>query len=234
MSDLISVPLGIVDKKINAGTHITLIYENDSILSEAFLSYFEAGLKNHETCIMTYADERLEDDLKRSLEEKLGLERRIMDSNFISIHYKEFYFKGDEIAPEKVYETLDEKLNSVRDFSSIRTAGQMNWVRGDYFDMICNYEESLTERYNKDKILILCAYDARKLSTSQIIKMIQSHMLILFKEGDSWKLSETVERNISDQKIAELEKFTRFAIGRENRISELKKQIEDLKKCPEA
>ena len=216
------------DTKAEVGSHIIFLYQAKSELLDVLSDYFIEGLKNNNACLMVIPSDNLADEINGEIGRKDILNKEQLKEKLVFIKHKKFYFSNGKFDPNKVFEMIDKQLD--KNISMIRSAGDCSWVDKAIFNDFYQYEVALTERYNSKNILLLCAYFSKQLEIEQIIKLIQSHMLILFKEGASWKISETVERKIYDQKIEELEKFTKFAVGRELKMTELKKKIEQLEK----
>lgn len=226
-----TVLLGPDNLQVEAGSHIIMLYQQEPELLEVLPAFFSEGLKNDDFCALVYTEEETLNEIKDSLEKKYKIEKENLEVNFGSIPYQEFYFENGQFDAYKIYEKIEslikKKYIQVR---PIRSAGDMRWVSKDIFNELYYYEVGLSDKFNSKNIILLCAYYVKKLSVEQIIKLIQSHLLILFKEGESWKMSETVERDIYEKRIDELEKFKKFSVGRELTMIELKEKIKELER----
>lgn len=224
------VPLGFIKRNVELGAHIVLLYEKESELLEIFPPFFAAGLKNNELCIVVYPSLKLKQKIEKKLSRLVNLKNYIKENKIEFVHYKKFYFKNNVFSEEKVYQLIDKKLNSIgfKDVDGVRGAGDMSWVTDKSLKKVLVYEKDLTKKYNKAHMLLMCSYPMKKLSTPDIVDIIQSHNLILYKKGKKWHLSEPTERRILKEEIEGLEKFTKFATGRELKMIELKERIAEL------
>lgn len=224
-------PLGFMKENVPKGSHIIFLYENEIDLLKIFPPFFAAGLKNNEFCLVIYPTLGLKQKIIERLERLVELERYINEKKIEFVYYKDFYFKNNIFCHEKVFEIIEKKLNIVEfgGVDGIRGAGDMSWVEDDLFKKVLVYEKGITEKYSKMEVLILCAYPVRKLSIPDLVDVLQSHMLVLYKKDKKWCLSETVERKVLMREINNLERFTRVAVDRELKMVKLKKKISELK-----
>jgi hypothetical protein len=226
------IPLGFVKGSVGLGAHIVMLYENEKDLLEIFPPFFAAGLLNNELCIVVYPDLKLKRKLLEQLAKLVDISYYIKEKKIKFVYYKTFYFKNNIFNKEKIYKLIDKKLNCIgfKDFDGIRGAGDMSWVRSRFFKKVLVYEKGITEKYNKKHFTLICAYPMKKLAIPDIVDVLQSHILILFKRDKKWHLSETVERRYLKEEIQNLEKFTKFAVDRELIMLKLKKRISTLEK----
>lgn len=226
------VPLGFVKRNVELGTHIIMLYENENDLLEIFPPFFAAGLLNNELCIVVYPNLKLKQKLIKDLAKLVDIEHYMNGKKIKFIYYKKFYFKNNVFCKEKVYKLIDKKLNQIgfKDFDGIRGATDMSWVEDAFLKKILIYEEGITEKYRKSHVLIICAYPIKKLAIPDLIDVLQTHILILYKKDKKWCLSETMERAVLKEEIQNLERFTKIAVGRELKMIKLKKRISKLEK----
>lgn len=226
------IPLGFVKGSVEIGTHIVMLYENEKELLEIFPPFFAAGLLNNELCIVVYPNLRLKQELHEKLAKLVDIDFYIKKKKIEFVYYKNFYFRNCIFNKEKIYWLIDKKIKQVgfKDFDGLRTTSDMSWVNSKFFKKILIYEKGLTKKYKKSPILFICAYPINKLTIPELVDVLQSHMLILYKKDRKWCLSETMERRILMKEIQNLEKFTKLAVGRELKMIKLKEKVEKLEK----
>lgn len=229
MSGKDNVSLGVIDKPGGTGKHVILLYDDEPTLIDAFSSYYAKGVMDGDRCILTFFANGFDKKLKSEIKKRHGVDDCAIEKLFTSVFFRDAYFTGNDFDMKKVFGIVESEISRLASCQMLRAGGEMGWVSTENFEDVCCYEKSLTERYGAENTLIMCAYDSRKLKLSQMIQMIQSHVLILFREGKTWKVSETVERELYEKKINELEDFKNLAVGRELKMIELKKEIEHLK-----
>ncbi|MEM5794200.1 MAG: MEDS domain-containing protein [Candidatus Aenigmatarchaeota archaeon] len=218
------VNLGFCPVEVGIGSHMVMLYEEEGELLDALSKFFVTGLKNNEFCIFLYPRE----ELAKKIEEKIGLEKSLKEKRMHFIYYKNFYFKGNRFSKKNAYILIKNALDEiiVKGLKLLRGASEMSWViNTNLFKKVVNFENEITEKFSDSKVLFVCAYPVRSLSTPDLIDIIQSHMMLIYKKGRKWCVSETVERKILKGKIEDLEKFYKIAIKRELELKKLKEKI---------
>lgn len=216
------------DMKVDVGSHIIFLYKKESELKDVLFNYTYEGVNNNDLCILIVSDPGIVESLKNEIKNR-RISKEVIDKLITTLKVSDFYLEGGKFEKERTLKKLD-KLIEENPAVRIRVAGQAEWADCTIFDEWHQYETEVTERYCDKNIILLCAYDLNRLDFENIIKLIQSHMLILYKDGSKWKISETVERKIYEQKIDELENVTKHSVDRELRMVELKQTIDRLKK----
>nr|MCK4929900.1 MEDS domain-containing protein [Nanoarchaeota archaeon] len=232
MSERKHIPLGFIKKSVENGAHIVMLYENEADILRIFPPFFATGLKNNELCIIIYPNLRLKQKLKKKLTELVNLKDYIKEKKVEFVYYKNFYFKNNVFSKEKVYKLIDKKLNHIgfKDIDGIRAAGDMSWIKDKLLKEVLICAKEVTKKYRKAPVLLMCSYPIEKLSIVDLIDVIQSHNLILYKKDKKWYLSEPTERRVLKEEIQDLERFTKLAVGRELDMIKLKKKIAKLEK----
>jgi len=213
--------------KAKAGSHIVLLYQDESELIDALSDYFSEGITNNNSCAMACQNDNLQDKIIKQIESKKILTRKQIQEKIVFINTKKFYYSKKKFNANSTYKKIDESIAKDR-LCGLRAAGDMRWVNNNNFNDVHQYEIELSSRYNTENVLFICAYSLKDISTFQLIKIIQSHSLILFKENGKWELSHPIEKDISEHKIDDLERFTKHAVDRELRMIELKEKITKL------
>jgi hypothetical protein len=215
--------------KVKTGSHIVLLYQDESELIDALSDYFSEGIKDNNSCAMAYQNDDLQDKIITKIESKKILTKKQIQEKVVFINNKDFYFSKKKFDVNAIYKKIDKNIARDR-LCGLRAAGDMSWVNNNNFNDVHKYETEVSSRYNTENALFMCAYSLKNISTFQLIKIIQSHSLILFKENETWEISHPIEKDISEHKIDDLERFTKHAVGRELRMIELKATITKLEK----
>jgi hypothetical protein len=217
------------DLKVKTGSHIVLLYQDEPELIEVLSEYFSEGINNSNSCVMVCQSDDLKNKIIARIESKNVLPKKEIMEKLVFIKSKEFYFSKNKFNADTIYKKIDEYI-AKNSLNGLRAASDTSWINNSNFNDVYQYEKELSPRYHAENILLLCAYPSKEMNTLQIIKTIQSHSLILFKEEGVWKISHAVEKKIFENKIEELEQFTKHAVNRELRMIELKATITKLEK----
>jgi hypothetical protein len=207
------------------GSHITLIYRSKEELIEFFIEYYAVGIRNSDHSVII-SQEEVYEAVKEGLR-KAGIKEEQIKKSLTHVNHDTLYFTKRRFDTSRVFEVIDKKIDTS---TILRSGSDCSWVREELFDEFQEYEKCVTERYNNRPVLLLCAYDAETLTTTQLIKLLQSHMKVIYKERGRWMVSESVQRLIFDEKVEEYKKFEEFAVNRELKMIELKQRIEELER----
>lgn len=222
--------------KLPHGVHVVFIYEKKDDLLKVFSSYLKIGLEKNEMCIWPLAKGLTASKVKAVLKKKvLNLNDKIDKGQMRFVNQEEWYLKGKDFAIERVLKKWKlEVSKAVKDgFNGLRVCGDL-WSMKIDWDVLKEYEEKATQIMHKHKIIALCAYPAAKLGLNKVIALVNAHSFTLVKREGAWKIEENLSlqsvRRMKmelEKKVKELEKFKKYAIGRELKMIELKRKIKE-------
>jgi hypothetical protein len=225
-------PLGFLDKEIVGGTHMVFLYDSEQDLYDILPLFFARGLTNKELCLVIYPDEEKKEKIEKEISKMVPLDKYKDKLEFID--YKIFYTDAKKLRVDKnnTFHILHNKLKSIdyQDIDGVRILGDMSWINNQVFNDLIDVEKELTEKYFKKNLLMICSYPLKKLSAAEIIEIIQSHNVVLYRKNNQWVLSETVERKRMDAEIEDIKSFNKMAVDRELKMIELKDKIKELEK----
>ena len=127
---------------------------------------------------------------------------------------------------------LNKKIKNIdyKDIDGVRILGDMSWINNKVFNDLIDIEKDLSERFFKINLLMICSYPLKTLSAAEIVEVIQSHNVVLYRKNNQWVLSETVERKRMSAEIEDIKKINKYAIDREIKMVELKERIKELER----
>lgn len=221
--------LGFVDRNVPGGTHILMLYDYLEELSDILPLFFGGGLMQKEAVVIIYPNSQVKEKIREGLRELVDLDKYEADHKIIYYHYRKAYYDGGEINPRKLYRIIYRNIaESYMDVDGIRVAGDMSWITETEFTNIVKVAKGVKEKIEKKEIIILNTFPVNLIKPCEMIELIQSYTILLYKKDDKWLLSEAKERTITQTELDKLEIFTKFAVDREKKITELKDKIREL------
>jgi hypothetical protein len=154
------------DLTVEMGSHILLLYQNESELLETLSGYFREGLRNNNLCILIGSSRSLIKLLAKNIENILLARGEKLINPLIFVKSKEFYFSKGGFDADAIYNKIDQSFEK-NALKGMRGASDMAWVDKG-FNEISKYEAGLTERYHDKNVLLLCAYPIKGLMVEQI------------------------------------------------------------------
>ncbi len=200
-------------------SHMAFFYEKEKKASSILSKYFIQGIDNGDVCIMVFKSKKMLEDLMKNLGE--------YSKKMIFIPYKKFYLTKGRFVKSEVLKRIKKLVDSYPS-RRIRACGDMSWVDSGFFVKVNDYESEVSKKYCDSNNTLICAYSPDSLKINELIKLIQSHTAILFRDNGRLVISETVERDFFEPKIEELEKFSSVSVNRELKMVELKNRIKEL------
>ena len=153
-------------KDLKPGYHICWIYKDEEEFNSLIVPLILTGLKNNEKVVYINREEEINRLKELSKDIKPYLERGDL-SLFLP---EEFY------SSSKVFD-FDKFL---QEYSSLRVIGDASTILKDVsLDSILTYEATINSLPYRDKTLLICLYDKRKISTDILLQALQTHPLVL-------------------------------------------------------
>lgn len=141
------------------GTHLCCFYDTKQDLLDILVPYFEAGLKNNESCIWVTSEllskKEAEDALMESVPDfSHYLERGQMEI----IPYTKWYLKGGVFKRQRVLNAWIDKLNQALDkgYDGLRVTGNTSWLEREDWADFCDYEEEVNNVIGNYHMLAIC------------------------------------------------------------------------------
>jgi len=128
------------------GTHFCQFYRTGEDLADTLVSYFEAGLRNNESCLWV-TGERLEAEEAEALMVKTdpSFKSRLSSGQMQIVPISKWYTPGDAFDADAVLQGwLDrEKESRSRGFAGLRLTGDTIWVDRSGWQDFVEYEEKV-------------------------------------------------------------------------------------------
>ncbi len=210
---------------LNYGDHLCCLYNTENEHRALLTLFLSQGLTRNDKIIYivdVHSSQVVINYLKKiSIDVDLYLER----GQFIILSAKDTYLKEGYFDPDKMIELLkaETEIALKEGYAGLRVTGEMTWALKELpgSDRLIEYESKLNKFFPNSKCLAICQYDMREFSPDLILKVIETHPIMImgteffqnfyFTPPDEF-LSENPEklkmnrwiRHLKDRKQAEL------------------------------
>ena len=163
--------------QVSNAAHIAYIFKKHNIYMNNLMAYIKSGIDRGHHIIIIENEEIYKEIVK-------VINNLFSEADQKRIHYinnYEFYrcyedFNMDSIieSSEKLIQTFSHKQITIRSWARFK------WKKQDNIDsLIEEYEKIVDVNINKMKIMVVCAYEASKISASIHMSLMRSHEYIM-------------------------------------------------------
>lgn len=218
------------------GTHLCNVYNNLNDLFDVLVPYCETGIASNECCVWVIPKSISKEEAQGMLAKRMqNLAECIIKGQFETLSYDEIYVIDGVFNEHKVVRAwlnIYERARA-RGFDGLRVAGSTDWIESKDWKQFIDYEKQIDNAIENHKIIAICNYSLLDSSPSQFADAVLTHQFcVINKEGETAVVAHG--NNIGmikelKKRIWELEVFNKFCMNREERIIELKNEVEALK-----
>ncbi len=179
------VDLGFVGKLLPEGTHMCLLYDDETQRRSVISKFLESGLATGER-VAYFADTMSPEEVRVWLAE-LGIEipgDELDGSGEIS-SAESVYCPGGEFIPEDMLNVLRSAHEGAlsQGFPGIRVSGEMSWalkaIPGSA--RLIEYEAMVNDVLVTHPVTAMCQYDTRSLDGATIMKLLRVHPMMVVR-----------------------------------------------------
>jgi hypothetical protein len=142
------------------GTHFCQFYREQADLTETLVPYFEAGLRNNESCLWV-TSEKLEADVAEDLMvDALPEFKSYLSSGQMEIlSIRDWYEPGHVFSADAVLQGWIDKESASRaqGFSGLRLTGDTFWVERSGWNDFMEYENKVNHAFRRYNLVALCS-----------------------------------------------------------------------------
>ena len=186
------------------GTHFCQFYRTGADLADTIVPYFEAGLRNNESCLWVTGD-HLEADAAESLlvETVPDLKDRIHSGQMEIVSIRNWYTPGDNFDADSVLQGwIDREAESKRrGFSGLRLTGDTFWVDRSGWDNFMEYEDKVNNAFRRYHLVALCTYCMDKCKAEDVVDVCCHHQFALARRRGQWELLESSSLKIAKEQL---------------------------------
>lgn len=171
------IHLGFTEQKINAGTHICLIYNNETERQHITVKFLAAAFRDNEKVVF-FADQWDIENLKEQLAAEgvdiaLAEESGELTISDVSVAY----YPNGEFTAEEMWNRLGEAYDdSIQTgYKGWRGSGEMSWALNDVKgnDQLIKYEAGINKEMKERPYTVICQYNAHLFSGSMLLACIK-------------------------------------------------------------
>ncbi|MGB9682967.1 MAG: MEDS domain-containing protein, partial [bacterium] len=205
-------------KDLKPGYHLCWIYKDEEELYSSIVQLVLSGLENNERVV--YINEM--EELKRFKDSSKEIIPYLEKGQLLLFAPKEAYLSSKDFSLEKLFQGYP-FLRVISEASSI--------LKDVSLDSILKYEASVNDLPYSDKVLAVCLYGRRKISTDILLQALQTHPLVMIKSKVYSNFYYIPPRELLGDRIEAT--FNNWLRHIENAIA-LEKEIEGLQNLYQA
>jgi DNA-binding CsgD family transcriptional regulator len=186
------------------GTHICVFYQTKQDLLDTVVSYFEAGLKNNESCVWAISNPITVADATAALRREIAdFDCRLAAGQIELVEATGWYLGDGKLDPKKIFRGWSEKLQAAlaKGYEGTRVSGNAFWIATDYWRDFCAYEEELNQALADQKIIALCTYSLQASRAMDILDVARVHQCSMARRNGDWEFMETPELRLANREI---------------------------------
>jgi PAS domain S-box-containing protein len=220
------------------GTHLCHFYETKEDLLDILIPYFKAGLENSELCLWVVSDPLGEEEARNAFRKAVSEADGYLAAGHIEIFphtifpssrqqtspkgrieivpHTEWYLKGGAFIAEQIIDGWNEKLADAlaKGYAGLRANGNEAWLTDESRRDFIQYEKTLDEKLDDQRMIVLCSYPLSTSSAAEIFDVVRNHQFAIARRQGEWEVLETPELI---QAKAEIRKLNE---GLEQRVAE--------------
>jgi signal transduction histidine kinase len=177
-------PLVSALERVGPHDHLCSIYEKEADRVSVALPFLRIGLGRGDKCVYV-GDEGGEQAMAGALQaDGVDVERLTASGALVLLPKEQAYLRGGRFEPEDMFRFWREEAAAatVAGFTAMRGAGETDWVvrKTQGVERWLQYESRLSEVMAQCNCLTLCQYDRRLYPPQLLVRVIQTHALVLY------------------------------------------------------
>jgi hypothetical protein len=179
------VELGFTDRKHPAGTHMCLIFQDETERRKIISKFLEKGLLEQEK-VAYFADVMTKEEVVEWLRGcDINITEELAASNLVVLDSVSAYCPEGKFVPEEMLGRLKSFYNEsvAKGYRQGRVSGEMSWalkgIPGS--DRLMEYEAWVNEVFKTHPVTAICQYDANKFSGTLIMDVLKVHPMMIVK-----------------------------------------------------
>ena len=189
------------------GAHFCQFYNNEADLTETLVPYFEAGLRDGESCLWVTGHSVEAQKAEWLMTDAVPEFKKYISSGQMSIlSMSDWYKAGDVFDADAVLQGwIDKEAQSrARGFAGLRLTGDTIWVERSGWTDFMEYEKKVNASFRRYKLVALCTYCMSSCSASDVIDVCCHHQFALARREGKWELLESSSLKVAKDDLLRL------------------------------
>ncbi|MBZ0155752.1 MAG: MEDS domain-containing protein [Alphaproteobacteria bacterium] len=178
------------------GTHLCQFYRTKKDIEEIFVPFFARGLRDNEFCVCVVSAPLRREEIIDLLRESLGdLDDRLAGGQVELFSPSDVYLRNDTFGTGPLAFWNDRLEHALeRGYDGMRVAANVSWCREADWQKLVGYEEEFDLRFERKRLLALCAYPLQELSPAETLDVFRAHQITLVRREETWEALCTVRQ----------------------------------------
>lgn len=181
--------------KLDWGSHLCQFFRSRVELVESLVSYYAAGLRNNEFCLMGTAAPFYANEVQPELAKAVpDLKDRIQRGQMLIFDHHDWYFgsrSGDAIGDLLAAEQRALSAG----YQGLRCGGNISWITRKDWPGFLDYERRVSREIRDRRIVALCSYDVVRCEGGEVIDASHAHHYTVNRPSGGWELFEMANRS---------------------------------------
>ncbi|WP_250520703.1 MEDS domain-containing protein [Caballeronia sp. NCTM1] len=176
------------------GTHFCHFYETRQDLIDMLVPYFEAGLRDNESCLWVAPDTIGVEEAETAMVEALPDFKDYVTRGQIAFkpasdwYYPDGMFRSDSVLAEWV---RHERESRAHGFEGLRVTGDTFWLERTRWHDFADYEAHLNRTLGHYRIICVCSYSMDRCTASDVLDVCNTHQFALTRRKGVWQLVQS-------------------------------------------
>ncbi len=189
------------------GSHFCQFYNDEADLCETLVPYFQAGLRDNESCLWV-TGHTLEADKAEWLmtQAEPEFKKFIASGQMAIVPISDWYEAGDRFDADAVLQgwLSREAESRARGFDGLRLSGDTIWVERSGWADFMAYERKINATFGRYNVVALCTYCVANCTASDVIDVCCQHQFALARREGNWELLESASLKLAKEDLLRL------------------------------
>jgi signal transduction histidine kinase len=183
--------------------HVSLFYAARSDLVDTIVSYFQAGVDNHELCAWRWTVPSIRRAVEAGLRNALADYDRLLARGSIEFIDARPWHRAKRFDPAALiaaWEGLMERAGREK-YEGLRACGEHTWRGNRTLGEISRFEEALHTFVVNRRVVFLCAYPLADVDGTYILDSARLHHVVIARRRGEWDLLESPTLKATKEQI---------------------------------